>query len=273
MGHAEIRVSQATDLEGVDAGPGYIHAFTQAHSHEEFEGALKGWLNNHEIELARIESVGPAHEMLDIDEKLLDAAIEAAKHEEPTAVFYLLEDPTSWDDDPDADLLRASVGRNDLVRFRYIGTEDWELGFVLGTSDGWALINAVDVDLIAIDGYNAVRLDQVVDAEVLEDDEFFWGRALVLKGEQPRPLGLPLDDQASILAAVRDSFPLIRLTRGDTGEDHVGRIADIGTDALILEGVSRSGEWVGREDYGYANIISIQFGKAYEAALARVVGV
>jgi hypothetical protein len=273
MGRAEIRISDDTDLEGVDPGPAYVNALGCAESQEAFLDALESWSTEHDIELVEVEASAPLHEMLNADEDILNAAFDAAEYNEIAAVFYVLEDPSMWDEDPDADILHASAGRRDLVQFRFMGTDDWMTGFVIGVSDDWTLLHVLDDRRAVLDGYAAVRLDKVIEAEVVEDEDFFVGRALAAAGVGPSDPGISIRDHASILSSVRERFPLVRLSEeGEADADYVGQIEDVGVDAVTIEGVSRGGEWVGTERYEYRDVITIEFGRAYEDALARVVG-
>jgi hypothetical protein len=231
---------------------------------------LRPWLATHGVEVVEIEEVQPLHELLGVDGDVLNAAFEAADNDELVAVFYVPDDPSKWEEDPDADLLRVSAGRTDLVRFRYLGTDVEQAGFVIDVSDDWALIHRLDESTVELDGHTAVRLDQVIDVEVIEDDEFFARRALALRGEAAHSPSVAITDHAAILSCLRERFPLIRLSHeGDDGA-YIGRIEEVAADSVVIGGVSQRGDWVGQECHDYRDIVAIGFGSKYDAALASV---
>ena len=274
---AEVRISDDSPYEEVESGfpgpgPGYVNAFAPAESQERFQELFEAWLASENIELIHLEALQPLHDILDVDEDSMDAAIECARLGDLAAVFYVPEDPAAWDEDPDVDLLRASAGRPDLVWYRYVAGDDWELGFVISTSDEWVLIHAVDQARIVLDGHTFSRLDEIIDARVAEDSDFFARRSLALEGEAPVALAVALDNHRAIFAGVCERFPLVRLTLKNDDDDRVGLITHVGPNSVTIEGVSRAAEWVGIYEYLYDDIIAIHVGRAYEEALASVVG-
>jgi hypothetical protein len=278
---AEIRVPDGSSSRDVDAGLpgpglGFVNAFVPADSEDHFREMFETWLAAENIELVQLEVVQPLHSVLNVDEDLMDAAVQSVRSGEVTPVFYVPEDPAKWDEDPDVDLLRASVGRPDLISYRYIADDRFEFGFVIAASDEWVLIHAVDDERIELDGHTFSRLDEVIDASVVEDSEFFARRALALAGEAPVTLAIPLDNHRTIFTGVQQSYPLVRFSLKNNDDDdegdRVGLIANVGPNSLTIQGVSRGAEWVSIEEYDYDDITSIRVGRAYEQALASLVG-
>jgi len=268
-GSAEVEI-----LDGAksfaQSGLAVVTAFLRTDSAEGFEAAFVQWLDENGAVLVDLEDVGPLHEIWHVDEDMLDAAFLAAESGGVATLVYL---PTErWDDDPAVDLLRASAGRADLVEFRYMYRDGWISGFVLETSNEWVLLHLANLELIALDGYSAVRLDRIAEAQVIEDDDLFAVRALELQRQHPHRPDVEITDHWSIFTTLPEGFPLVRVALVGEHSDHVGRIDQVDGDGVVLEGVSRSGEWVGSNRYEYREIFSVQFGGAYEAALAAVAG-
>jgi hypothetical protein len=270
-GRAEVRIGEGAE-SFEQSGPAVVTAFVRTESREGFEVAFLEWLDEHGVALVDLEAVGPLHEMWDVDEDVLDAALSAAESGAVAAVVYLPVEPEQWDEDPAVDLLRASAGRRDLVELRYMFEDDWISGFVLETNDDWVLLHLADLDRIALDGYAVVRLDRVAEAQVIEDDDLFALRGLELQGQRPQRPEVDIRDPVSIFTTLREGFPLVRVTVVGEDVDHVGRVDIVDADGITLEGVSRSGEWVARERFEYQGLFSVRFGRAYEAALAAVAG-
>jgi hypothetical protein len=266
---SEIRLPPDNPF-GFGARRGYVNVFAPAGSEEEFRQLLDAWSEAERVELVEVSEVLPLHEFLDCDEKKLDCAIESLRSRELVPSFNLV-DPAKWDEDPDADLLRASVAWRALVEFRYMSTGWSEFGFVLDSTNEWVLVQRVDRTRMALDGHVAARLELIVDARVVEHDESFVREALALVGARPAEVPeLVLDSAPMILEFVERRFPLVRFSLLGESVDRVGRITQIGTDRATIQTISAAAEWLEPEEFQYDEIFIIEFGRAYEATLADV---
>jgi len=205
------------------------------------------------------------------DETKLDAVVESLRSGELIPSFDLV-DPAKWDEDPDTDLLRAAARAHELVEFRYMFTSWSEWGFVLDVSDEWVLIQRVDRTRMALDGHVAARLEEIVDARVVEDDESFVREALALVGARPAAEvpELMLDSPGTILEFVQHRFPLVRFSLLGEGFDRIGRITELGSDRATIEIISAAAEWLEPREFRYTEIFIVEFGREYEATLADV---
>jgi len=207
--------------------------------------------------------------MLGVDEDKFACAVETAESGTATFMLYTEEPPDAVD--PDREILRAAAASGDAVQFRLIGRDYWYFGLVVEVSDEWALINKVDRNAVAFDGYAAVPFDRSIDAEAIDDAATIFTRALRLRGEEPRNPHVPLDGHRALLTELGKRYPLVSLTdQRNPGHVYIGRIAAIEDDRVTLEGVDTAGEWTGEHQHSYKDVEMISFGSAYEAALASV---
>jgi hypothetical protein len=268
-GVAEIRL-RAENRFGFGPKRGYVDAFAPANSEEEFREAFTAWSKDNDVELVDVAIVLALHEFLRVDEKKLDCAVESLRSAHVVPSFHLV-DPATWDEDPDTDLLPRVVAAHELVEFDYMFTDRSTFGFVVDADDEWVLVQRVDQARMATDGHVAARLDQIIDARVVEDEESFAREALALVGAQPAQVPeLMLDSPRTILEFVEQRFPLVRFGLLGEAHDRVGRIKEIGPDAATIEQISVAAEPLEQEKFEYAEIFVIEFGRAYEASLANV---
>jgi hypothetical protein len=268
MGRAEVRPLEGSDPEYVAATYLVVALFVYAESREAFDTALAASLEENRLELVDVQRVGPLNEMLDVNPDLLEPALETARTREPTLLVGLSYE-SEGDVDEDVELLRAAVKSGELVGFRMVGGEGRTAGFVVALSGTCALVNIVDYDMVALDGYVAVRFDCVIDAEV--DRESFVPRALALRGDHPRNPAIPLDDHRTIFGALQERFALVGIVEDPVEGRFIGRIATLNDDAITVIGVSRSAQWVGEHQHQYKDIAAIEFGRIYHETLASFV--
>jgi hypothetical protein len=273
MGRASLRALEGAAPELAKATCIWAVIFAYASSRDEFERELRRVVRESEAELVDLEDAGPVHEMLDVDEEKMRRALETAETGDPTVHFYLSDEPADAVDE-DWAVIREAAASGDAVEHRLLGSDHFWEGFVVSVGETWAIVNVVNPVFVAFDGYEAVRFDSVMDADVITEEDTFVLAALERRGEQPSDPGLPLDDHRSLLAALASRYPLVAL-KDATGRDEtlaVGRILSIGDDAVTLRRVDPAGQWTGEHVHAYKNIVAIRFGSAYNESLAQVLG-
>jgi len=262
---ADADLAQATLIIGV--------VFLYASSPEEFELEMRNVLRRSSLELVELEEAGPLYEMLDVDEDKLTAALETAKSGDPTLLIHFSDEPTDAVD-PEWTTFREAAEAGDAVQFRRLGSDSWELGFAVDVGETWALINLVDESFVAFDGYMAVRFDCLMGVERVSETDTFMLSALDRRGDRPHNPQLPLDDHRSFLAALAPRYPLVSLSDA-TARDRgwaIGRIIEVGDEAVTIKGVNTVGEWTGEHIHPYAHIEAVSFANAYNESLGGVVG-
>ncbi len=271
MGRGEVRPREGGDPELANATSAFAVVFAYATSADGFQGAFEAALADNHLELVSLDASGPLNEMMDIDDHLA-CAFETAESGEPTVFTHYTDEPLDAED-VDAITLRTAAESGEPVQYRVLGEDGFDSGFAIDANETWALIQRIHNGVVTFDGYRAIRIDCLADADIIAADDDFVLPALERRGERPSDPGVPLDDHRSILASVSERYQLVSLvdaTRGNAYEVAIGRIANVGKNAVTLRGVDTKGAWTGEHKHLYENIEQIWFGRPYEAALASV---
>jgi hypothetical protein len=268
MGRAEVRPLEGADPELRDATYLAMVMIAYSSSREAFEALFFEFLAEQHLQLIELEEVGTIVEVWNLDDKFL-RAIETAESGDPSIIFYQSNEPE--DEDPDMDTVRAAAGSGNAVQFRLIGDDGYYFGFPVEVNDAWALFHVIDSDMVALDGWAAVRADCLIEAEVFEEADTFMLQAIERRGERPLNPEVPLDGHEPMLAALSGRYPLVALRDSNiSGAVAVGAVIRAGTDEVTLRGVNTSGEWTSNKQHLYKNVELIRFGSAYLSALASI---
>lgn len=268
IGIAEVRPTDECDLQELEGAAGaFVTVLALAETREEFEAAVESELDLHGLEIVTFEDAELLYERLDSSAELLELAFEAASSRELRLQFNTFAE--EGEDDDDIAVLRLAYGGDEPVEFGLVGSDSGVLGFVVGVADDWVLVHVIDPTLIVLDGYAAVRLDQAMDVRIATDEDFFARRALEMRGERPVEPDVPLEDARSILASVRESFPIVSVEeRGRPERRAVGRIERLDDDAVVLRLITPAGRWAETHRHDYDAIVRVDFGRRYEQTLA-----
>jgi hypothetical protein len=131
-------------------------------------------------------------------------------------------------------------------------------------------------DRIDLDGYEVLRLRDLLAAVDGFPSDAFYRRALEMKGETPAvPAWLDLSSLPAAIESIRRNQPLVVLHRERMapGEVAVGYVRQSLPSGIRLHWITPQAEW---EDdptlYRYDSITRVQFGGEYERTLAMVAG-
>jgi hypothetical protein len=141
----------------------------------------------------------------------------------------------------------------------------------------WLLLHRVDPDALVLNGYSAVRIADLRHVAQLADvNEGFMVRALRARKIRPKPrVRVSLQSTRALLETSARSFTLIAIheEKKDIEVCWIGRPAGFPGSSVELREVSPAGRWCERPSrYQLRSITRIDFGGAYEGALARVAG-
>ncbi len=165
--------------------------------------------------------------------------------------------------------LAEALAENQLViLYRKAISEHKLNGYVIGLSNTWVLLQAVDNDMLMLDGYNAVRLGDVSHFTV---DDSFVGEYLRLRGIHSEKLPeVNVSDLFSLLQAVSEHFPLFMIEREcvEPGIGIVGQVERLTKRSLRMDKFSSKAKWIGTEKFKLKDITSVNFGDHYHEALA-----
>lgn len=154
--------------------------------------------------------------------------------------------------------------------------EDRMRGYIVGVSDLFVMLHALDPDFVSLNGYIVLRAEDIQGYRVIDDNEFFLKRALQLKGIKPisQP-EIDLSSFSALLSSANARFPLVCIQREiiDVADDEpcfIGRVQKLTDKAVILEEISPAAKWEGTRRYNFKDITRVDFGGGYEEALALV---
>jgi hypothetical protein len=176
-----------------------------------------------------------------------------------------------------ATALRKATGTHELLRVGRVWSEGTFEGYAAGVADTWAALHVLNPN-IYLDGFAAVRLDDVTSLEPRGGPETFAARSLALDDRWPPP-PLPEDvDLTSVrriltTAARRYHLVSIYIERDDPGVVFVGRVAGLTPKTLNLLELDAHAAWL-REPSAWRldEITRVDFGGEYQRRLLRVAG-
>lgn len=142
-------------------------------------------------------------------------------------------------------------------------------GYVTAVSKKLIMIHLL-ADNISLDGYEVVRLRDVLDVQVPAPYSQFVASALTLKGEKLDES--PLIDLSSMRVAIESAaerYPLITVMNDDEG-CRVGQVVATGPQSFVLQEIDPAAKWIDKTELLYSEVTRLSFGGGYETALALV---
>ena len=165
-------------------------------------------------------------------------------------------------------ILKKSFKKGNALRFRRRHNDFDEYGYVVGMGDEWVLFHVIAADVMTLNGYMAVRIE---DIEKAQTDTGFFRRALSALGESPlaQP-GISLTDIPSLLQTANERFPLLNLhfEVRRPGKCYIGRVEKVGEKRVHLWEITPEAQW--REttwQYPLDDLTLVEFGDGYTNAL------
>jgi hypothetical protein len=176
----------------------------------------------------------------------------------------------------DARLKRAESDRALVVVHRWIPNSDRVSGFVVGMSNSWILLAALN-DRIELDGWKAVRREDIQSVTRIPTKNCFEIRALKARSMWPpvRPKPLRLRSVRDVLRMGSTAGPMIAIQREFERPDvaWIGAVRKIGKETLVLLEVNVEGGWARKpRRFDLDDITEVDFGGGYEEALSLVAG-
>ena len=148
--------------------------------------------------------------------------------------------------------------------------DDDVLGFVVDFSDALVLVHAFDRDVIALNGYAAMRRSEFVGLRSVEDH--FLHEAARAAGVGPTDPGADLADLPSFLRWAGRLGLVGVHHRDDPSSRFVGGVATVDDELLVLHGVDRTGAWADTFEYRVDDLVMVDVLDTYLRALERVAG-
>jgi len=177
------------------------------------------------------------------------------------------------------DRLASAIADRGLVQIERGGFDPRDRtfhGYPLATGDDLVLLSVLS-DRIDLDGYEAIKIQDITSCELDFPRKAFYQKALELKGEVPGPVpALDLTSIRAMLDSAQRQFPLfvIHRERVAPGECEIGRLKLTSDEAFAIHYIDPSAQWADdAEHYRYADVTRVGFGDEYAKTLALVAGV
>lgn len=148
-------------------------------------------------------------------------------------------------------------------------------GFVVAVGKVWVLLAVLDPN-VDLDGYAALRLDDVSKVERRGGPDTFVGRALAARGQWPPvTVDVNLDDVADLLRTASDVAPLVtvHIEEDDPTVCYVGRPVRYSKRSVHMLDITPEAVWEKEPtEWPFVMLTRVEFGGRYEDALALVGG-
>lgn len=168
--------------------------------------------------------------------------------------------------------LAGYIGTDQILRVGRQPVDPHELiGFALGVSAKFLLLQLVDGSTLQLNGYSALR---TADIRYCRVDETFIPRAMRLLERRPIvPEYVDLTSWQTLLRSVQARYPLLKIEteKKKAGVCFIGRVANLTAQQMDLIEVNTEGIWAETETFALKDITRIEFDDEYVDALARLV--
>jgi len=145
------------------------------------------------------------------------------------------------------------------------------MGFVVGFSDDLILFHVLGTDTFRLNGYTAIRTEDVKDYRDFNKDKFWQNRAARhFKISPVRPVGISLSSVPALLASISKRYPLITIhpERTRPGICYIGPLLSMTEATFTIDNLNCNAEWTGPRRLKFSDVTRVDFGGGYEEALA-----
>jgi len=271
----DIRIGFATVGPIEDAAGGIVAVLASARTDEEFQLRVQQSLTASGldfVELADVETLRTYSERHGLGATFTALLVEALRTGD-VAVGVLHTYAEEGDDEtPAREALAVALASEELTRIERYGGRHPLTGFVVGVGDTWLLVHLVSgVDL---DGWTAMPVADVSEVVPIDEETSFTPRALRLYDRFPRRLpDIALGATRSLIASAQALFPVITLhLERDDDICYIGHVEGVDDESVELRLLSPAAQWEELERFPFGEISRVEFGTAYDMALADIAG-
>jgi hypothetical protein len=146
-------------------------------------------------------------------------------------------------------------------------------GFVVGVSDSLVLLHEMHPDWFSLNGYQCVRLRDVKYGEAVGGPDEFIGRAVLLRGLEPKaPGSIDLSSMRSLLQSAARRYPLVAVHSEISRPDvcYIGKVIKVGKRKLWMRTVETDASWGSTDRFRLDDISLVEFDSGYERMLWQV---
>jgi hypothetical protein len=176
---------------------------------------------------------------------------------------------------PKSNSLRSVLKRSRTFRLfeiqRGIKNIGSTIGFLVGFSDSLVLFHTLEMDTFRLNGYTAVRTQDISKYRVFDKASYWQFRSVRrLKLRPKRPLRISFNSFSELLKSVARSYSLVTLHLEKKNPDvcYIGALLSRTEDAFTTDDLDSSGEWTGPRRIQLSDLTKVDFGWGYEQALA-----
>lgn len=144
-------------------------------------------------------------------------------------------------------------------------------GFVVGWSESLLLFHVLDTDSFRLNGYTAVRMEDVSQYRFLPKGKHWIDRATKHYGIEPVPLnGISVATIADLLRTASERYPLITIHPEKKKPDvcYIGAFSSMSERIFTIEDLNCNCEWSGPRRIRFEDVTRVSFGDGYAEALA-----
>ena len=148
-------------------------------------------------------------------------------------------------------------------------------GFVVASGPDLILVHRLDWNTFALDGYCAIRRQDIHRCLTLNRSGSWQAKALRAKGIAPSPLPeVSVESLADLLVTSGAGFPLVCVQTELRDEEvcYIGRVKELCAKTLTLSLLNFRARWTGVRCFRFSDVTRVDFDSGYERALARSAG-
>jgi len=143
-------------------------------------------------------------------------------------------------------------------------------GFVVDFSDEWVLLHCVDLDTFALNGYTAVRDEDISEYRFFDKADYWQYRAAKKFRLRPvRPTGVSVESLPELLVSASRKFALVAIhpENQKSGVCFIGPVTAVTEKTVTIEDLDCNAEWSGLRRINLGDITRVDFDSGYERAL------
>jgi len=167
-------------------------------------------------------------------------------------------------------LKRRSAKHLFEVRSRIKGAGS-TMGFVVDFSDDLILFHVLGTDTFSLNGYTAIRTEDVKDYRDFNKGKFWQNRAARLFKLAPVcPSGISLTPVPELLASISKRYPLITIHPEKIKPEvcYIGPLLSMTETTFTIDDLDCNAGWSGPRRIKFGDVTRVDFGGGYEGALA-----
>jgi hypothetical protein len=145
------------------------------------------------------------------------------------------------------------------------------MGFVVDSSEDLVLFHVLGTDTFRLNGYTALRIEDVRGFRDFDRDEFWQNRAARHYKLAPvRPAGILLTSVPELLKSISKRYPFITIHPERTRPRvfYIGPLLSMTETTFTIDDLDSNAKWTGPRRLKFSDVTRVDFAGGYEEALA-----